>query len=70
MARMQIEVGGVLVDLRSKDDLIKVIRDMNSASSTGIKSGEIKTNARRTAEVATLSFFGSIKHYLEGGSEL
>jgi hypothetical protein len=70
MSKPQIEVNGVMVSLREKDDLIQTIGEMVEDYSNKLKSGRIKTNKARNAEIATISFFGSIKHYLEGGAEV
>lgn len=69
MGNVQIEANGVMVDLRSKEDLIEVIDGMNQDVVNRLKSGNVKTNQKKRAEKATLSFFGSIAHYLKGGSE-
>jgi len=69
MSNIQIEVDGVVTNLRNKTDLLKVIGDMNKACASKVKSGAVKTNAKKQAELATLSFFGSIAHYLQGGME-
>ncbi|MEZ2337659.1 hypothetical protein AB6735_18580 [Mucilaginibacter sp. RCC_168] len=64
-----IDVNGVVVDLRTKDELIEIIGDMVEDYSNKLKSGRIRTNKGKRAEKATIGFFGSIKHYLEGGIE-
>ncbi|MGZ3753610.1 MAG: hypothetical protein ACXVAY_01545 [Mucilaginibacter sp.] len=70
MARHQIEVNGALVDLRPKADLMKNIAEMLQERTDMIKAGGITTNKLRKEEVATVSFFGSILHYLDGGVDL
>ena len=70
MSKVQIEVNGVMVDLREKGDLVQTIGEMVEDYSNKLKSGKLKTNKDRRAELATISFFGSIKHYLEGGAEV
>lgn len=64
-----IEVNGVVVDLRTKDELIQLLGEMVEDYSNKYKSGKIRTNKGKRAEKATIGFFGSIKHYLEGGIE-
>lgn len=69
MGHVQIEANGVMVDLRSKEDLIEVISGMNDDVVNRLKQGKVKTNQKKQAEKATLSFFGSINYYLKGGAE-
>jgi len=60
----KLDIDGIVVDLRTKESLVKVITGMNKAVTTKLKNGEVKTNAKRNAEEATLSFFGSIIYHL------
>ena len=69
MSKVQIEVNGVMVDLRDKQDLIDNLSDMTEDYTAKLKSGRIKTNKAKKQELATISFFGSINHYLKGGAE-
>src|SRR6185437_8232635 len=47
MSNIQIEVDGVVTNLRNKTDLLKVIGDMNKACASKVKSGAVKTNAKK-----------------------
>lgn len=69
MGNVQIDANGVSVDLRSKEELIDIINGMNDDVVNRLKNGRVKTNAKKRAEKSTLSFFGSINHYLKGGAE-
>jgi len=69
MGNVQIDVHGVPVELRGKQDLIDTINEMTEDYTARLKSGRIKTNKARNAEKSTISFFGSIAHYLKGGAE-
>jgi len=65
-----INVNGVEVELRTKSNLVQTLGEMTEDCSNKIKGGKIKTNANRRTEMATLSFFGSINHYMKGGEEV
>jgi len=69
MGNIQIDVAGVMVNLRDKEDLISTIEEMNEDRASTIKAGRTKTNKNKRIEMDTLSFFGSISHYLKGGAE-
>jgi hypothetical protein len=69
MGTIQINVVGVMVNLRDKEELISIIDGMNEDRASTIKAGRTKTNKNKRIEKETLSFFGSISHYLKGGAE-
>lgn len=69
MSNVQIVVDGVSVTLRTKANITTEIDKMTAAYAKKLKAGKVKGNSARLVEMATLSFFGSISHYLKGGSE-
>ncbi|MBD1394286.1 hypothetical protein [Mucilaginibacter glaciei] len=67
---IKIEVNGIHTELRPKSTLLTTINAMINDANRNLAQGQTKNKAKRRAEESTISFFGSIKHYLEGGAEV
>jgi len=64
MGMEQLNVNGVTVDKKTKEELIEIMDGMLEDSTNRLK--KLKTYANKRKEKVNISFFGSINHYLKG----